>query len=239
MLSHCLGHKDAGDRFPRPSVVMAIPWVCLGREVCEGSLSLLAPASLWPHLTDALALACGASAQPWALPDGGGREPSRCPGSCACQASGGWRLQGSARHAEGRARAPSSIAATLPLAPGVCSLKIHGVTSPLCFCPHPEELLPPTSLKVERVEDTGVLISWHPPEDAAARQLIDGYAVTYVSLDGSYRRTDFVDRSRSAHQLRALASGRAYNISVFSVKRNVNNKNDISRPIMLTTRTSE
>uniref|UniRef100_A0A663LSS3 Sushi, nidogen and EGF like domains 1 n=1 Tax=Athene cunicularia TaxID=194338 RepID=A0A663LSS3_ATHCN len=100
-----------------------------------------------------------------------------------------------------------------------------------------KELLPPTSLKVERVEDTGVLISWHPPEDAAARQLIDGYAVTYVSLDGSYRRTDFVDRSRSAHQLRALASGRAYNISVFSVKRNVNNKNDISRPIMLTTRT--
>ncbi|XP_056354913.1 sushi, nidogen and EGF-like domain-containing protein 1 isoform X1 [Oenanthe melanoleuca] len=100
-----------------------------------------------------------------------------------------------------------------------------------------KELLPPTSLKVERVEDTGVLISWHPPEDAAARQLIDGYAVTYVSLDGSYRRTDFVDRSRSAHQLRALTSGRAYNISVFSVKRNVNNKNDISRPIMLTTRT--
>uniref|UniRef100_A0A8C0EG29 Sushi, nidogen and EGF like domains 1 n=1 Tax=Bubo bubo TaxID=30461 RepID=A0A8C0EG29_BUBBB len=102
---------------------------------------------------------------------------------------------------------------------------------------HRCQLLPPTSLKVERVEDTGVLISWHPPEDAAARQLIDGYAVTYVSLDGSYRRTDFVDRSRSAHQLRALASGRAYNISVFSVKRNVNNKNDISRPIMLTTRT--
>uniref|UniRef100_A0A8B9S5M3 Sushi, nidogen and EGF like domains 1 n=1 Tax=Apteryx owenii TaxID=8824 RepID=A0A8B9S5M3_APTOW len=100
-----------------------------------------------------------------------------------------------------------------------------------------KELLPPTSLKVERVEDTGVLISWHPPEDAVARQLIDGYAVTYVSFDGSYRRTDFVDRSRSAHQLRALASGRAYNISVFSVKRNVNNKNDISRPVVLTTRT--
>ncbi|XP_010223502.1 PREDICTED: sushi, nidogen and EGF-like domain-containing protein 1 [Tinamus guttatus] len=131
---------------------------------------------------------------------------------------------------------PSSPLLCISL-PGVCSLKIYGVTSPLCFCPHPEELLPPTSLKVERVEDTGVLISWHPPEDALARQLIDGYAVTYVSFDGSYRRTDFVDRSRSAHQLRALASGRAYNISVFSVKRNVNNKNDISRPVVLTTRT--
>ncbi|KFW87216.1 Sushi, nidogen and EGF-like domain-containing protein 1, partial [Phalacrocorax carbo] len=114
----------------------------------------------------------------------------------------------------------------------VCTCKVS-YTGKSCE----KELLPPTSLKVERVEDTGVLISWHPPEDAAARQLIDGYAVTYVSLDGSYRRTDFVDRSRSAHQLRALASGRAYNISVFSVKRNVNNKNDISRPVMLTTRT--
>ncbi|XP_074860207.1 sushi, nidogen and EGF-like domain-containing protein 1 isoform X2 [Carettochelys insculpta] len=100
-----------------------------------------------------------------------------------------------------------------------------------------KDLLPPTSLKVDRVEDMGVLISWHPPEDPAARQMIDGYAVTYVSFDGSYRRTDFVDRSHSAHQLRALAPGRAYNISVFSVKRNVNNKNDISRPVMLITRT--
>lgn len=217
---------------------MAIPRVHLGREaeVCEGSPSQLAPG---PHLTSALALAGGGKCS--AVGAAGWRWPGAlaAPWLLRLQAGGGWCLRGSAGCAEGRARAPSSIAATLPLAPGVCSLKIHGVTSPLCFCPHPEELLPPTSLKVERVEDTGVLISWHPPEDAAARQLIDGYAVTYVSLDGSYRRTDFVDRSRSAHQLRALASGRAYNISVFSVKRNVNNKNDISRPIMLTTRTSE
>ncbi|XP_019369149.1 PREDICTED: sushi, nidogen and EGF-like domain-containing protein 1 isoform X3 [Gavialis gangeticus] len=113
-----------------------------------------------------------------------------------------------------------------------CTCKV-GYTGKNCE----KELLPPTSLKVEGVEDTGVLISWHPPEDPIAKQLTDGYAVTYVSLDGSYRRTDFVDRSRSAHQLRALASGRAYNISVFSVKRNVNNKNDISRPITLITRT--
>lgn len=41
------------------------------------------------------------------------------------------------------------------------------------------------------------------------------------------------------HQLRALAPGRAYNVSVFSVKRNTNNKNDISRPVLLLTRTSE
>ncbi|XP_027731596.1 sushi, nidogen and EGF-like domain-containing protein 1 [Vombatus ursinus] len=113
-----------------------------------------------------------------------------------------------------------------------CTCKV-GYTGRNCA----KELLPPTTLKVERVEDSGVSISWRPPEDQAAKQMIDGYAVTYTSFDGSYRRTDFVDRSHSAHQLRALASGKAYNISVFSVKRNVNNKNDISRPVVLITRT--
>lgn len=89
------------------------------------------------------------------------------------------------------------------------------------------------------MEESGVSISWRPPEGPAARQMLDGYAVTYASSDGSYRRTDFVDRGRSSHQLRALAAGRAYNISVFSVKRNANNKNDISRPVVLLTRTRE
>lgn len=82
-------------------------------------------------------------------------------------------------------------------------------------------------------------ISWRPPEGQAARQVLDGYAVTYASSDGSARRTDFVERSRSSHQLRALAAGRAYNISVFSVKRNANNQNDISRPVALLAHTRE
>lgn len=89
------------------------------------------------------------------------------------------------------------------------------------------------------MEESGVSISWSPPEGSTARQVLDGYAVTYASSDGSSRRTDFVDRSRSSHQLRALTAGRAYNISVFSVKRNTNNKNDISRPAALLTRTRE
>ncbi|XP_071475575.1 sushi, nidogen and EGF-like domain-containing protein 1 isoform X1 [Marmota flaviventris] len=113
-----------------------------------------------------------------------------------------------------------------------CTCKV-GFTGKDCA----KELLPPTALRVERVEESGVSISWSPPEGPATRQVLDGYAVTYVSSDGSYRRTDFVDRSRSSHQLRALAAGRAYNISVFSVKRNTNNKNDISRPAALLTRT--
>ncbi|KAH0623980.1 hypothetical protein JD844_007213 [Phrynosoma platyrhinos] len=114
----------------------------------------------------------------------------------------------------------------------ICTCKV-GYTGKNCE----KELLPPTSLKVEKVEETGLSISWHPPKDQAARHMIDGYAVTYVSFDGSYRWTDYVDRSRAAHHLRALASGKAYNISVFSVKRKSNNKNDISRPVMLITRT--
>ncbi|XP_053453179.1 sushi, nidogen and EGF-like domain-containing protein 1 isoform X2 [Nycticebus coucang] len=113
-----------------------------------------------------------------------------------------------------------------------CTCKV-GYTGKDCA----KELFPPTALKVDRVEESGVSISWHPPEGPAARQVLDGYAVTYVSADGSYRRTDFVDRSRSSHQLRALAPGRAYNISVFSVKRKASNKNDISRPAVLLART--
>ncbi|XP_023599141.1 sushi, nidogen and EGF-like domain-containing protein 1 [Myotis lucifugus] len=113
-----------------------------------------------------------------------------------------------------------------------CTCKV-GYTGKDCA----KELFPPTALKVDQVEESGVTISWRPPEGQAARQMLDGYAVTYTSADGSFRRTDFVDQSRSSHQLRALGAGRAYNISIFSVKRHANNRNDISRPLVLLTRT--
>ncbi|XP_070278685.1 sushi, nidogen and EGF-like domain-containing protein 1 isoform X1 [Myotis yumanensis] len=113
-----------------------------------------------------------------------------------------------------------------------CTCKV-GYTGKDCA----KELFPPTALKVDQVEESGVTISWRPPEGQAARQMLDGYAVTYASADGSFRRTDFVDQSRSSHQLRALGAGRAYNISIFSVKRHANNRNDISRPLVLLTRT--
>ncbi|XP_036757174.2 sushi, nidogen and EGF-like domain-containing protein 1 isoform X1 [Manis pentadactyla] len=113
-----------------------------------------------------------------------------------------------------------------------CTCKV-GYTGKDCA----KELFPPTALKVERVEESGVSISWRPPEGQASRQVLDGYAVTYASPDGSYRRTDFVERGRSSHRLRALAAGRPYTISVFSVRRNAGNKNDISRPAVLLART--
>ncbi|XP_059559813.1 sushi, nidogen and EGF-like domain-containing protein 1 isoform X4 [Myotis daubentonii] len=113
-----------------------------------------------------------------------------------------------------------------------CTCKV-GYTGKDCA----KELFPPTALKVDQVEESGVTISWRPPEGQAARQMLDGYAVTYASADGAFRRTDFVDQSRSSHQLRALGAGRAYNISIFSVKRHANNRNDISRPLVLLTRT--
>ncbi|XP_042555612.1 sushi, nidogen and EGF-like domain-containing protein 1 [Dipodomys spectabilis] len=113
-----------------------------------------------------------------------------------------------------------------------CTCKV-GYTGKDCT----KELLPPTALRVERVEEGGISVSWSPPEGSAARQVLDGYAVTYTSADGSFRRTDFVGRGRSSHQLRALGAGRAYNISIFSVKRHANNKNDISRPAALLART--
>ncbi|XP_027622797.1 sushi, nidogen and EGF-like domain-containing protein 1 [Tupaia chinensis] len=108
-----------------------------------------------------------------------------------------------------------------------CTCKV-GYTGRDCA----RELPPPRALKVERVEESGLSISWQPPGGPETRQVLDGYAVTYVPTDGSWRRTDFVDRSRSSHQLQALAAGGAYNISVFSVKRNAH-KNDISRPAVL------
>ncbi|XP_060049584.1 sushi, nidogen and EGF-like domain-containing protein 1 isoform X2 [Erinaceus europaeus] len=97
------------------------------------------------------------------------------------------------------------------------------------------ELSPPTGLEVQRAEESGLSISWHAPAGPAG-QALDGYAVTYASADGGARRTDFVERGRSSHQLRALAAGRTYNVSVVSVKRNAN-RNDISRPAVLLART--
>ncbi|XP_037706510.1 sushi, nidogen and EGF-like domain-containing protein 1 isoform X5 [Choloepus didactylus] len=113
-----------------------------------------------------------------------------------------------------------------------CTCKV-GYTGKNCA----KELSPPTALKVEQVEESGISISWQAPAGRAARELIDGYAVTYSAGDGSWRRTDFVDGGRASHQLRALSAGRAYNISVVSVKRNANNHNDISRPAALLART--
>ncbi|XP_043926270.1 sushi, nidogen and EGF-like domain-containing protein 1 [Protopterus annectens] len=100
-----------------------------------------------------------------------------------------------------------------------------------------KELLPPVSLTAEQVDTTEMKISWLLPKEQDGEQLINGFAVTYVSTDGNFPKTDFVEKGHSSHILRSLAAGRAYNISVYSVKRNVYNRNDISHPSILLLRT--
>ncbi|XP_067851680.1 sushi, nidogen and EGF-like domain-containing protein 1 isoform X2 [Heptranchias perlo] len=109
----------------------------------------------------------------------------------------------------------------------VCTCKV-GYSGKHCDT----ELTPPAALKVEKSEGTEIEISWQPPGADSAPELIDGFAVTYTSYDGEVRKTDFVDKSRSRHRLRSLSPGRLYNISIFSVKRNIN-QNDISKPAVL------
>ncbi|XP_067897947.1 sushi, nidogen and EGF-like domain-containing protein 1 isoform X5 [Heterodontus francisci] len=109
----------------------------------------------------------------------------------------------------------------------ICTCKV-GYSGKHCDA----ELTPPAKLTVVKSEGTEIEISWHAPGTDSTQELIDGFAVTYTSFDGKVRKTDFVDKSRSRHQLRSLSPGRLYNISVFSVKRNVN-QNDISKPAVL------
>ncbi|XP_048460745.1 sushi, nidogen and EGF-like domain-containing protein 1 [Rhincodon typus] len=109
----------------------------------------------------------------------------------------------------------------------ICTCKV-GYSGKHCDA----ELAPPAALKVERSEGNEIEISWQAPGIDSAQELIDGFAVTYTSYDGKVRKTDFVNKSRSRHRLRPLSPGRLYNISIFSVKRNVN-QNDISKPAVL------
>ncbi|XP_059806237.1 sushi, nidogen and EGF-like domain-containing protein 1 [Hypanus sabinus] len=109
----------------------------------------------------------------------------------------------------------------------VCTCKV-GYSGKHCNT----ELAPPSKLKVEKSEETEIEISWQAPGAGGTQDLIDGFAVTYMSYNGEMRKTDFVDKSRSHHLLRPLSPGRLYNISIFSVKRNIN-QNDISKPAVL------
>ncbi|XP_055502008.1 sushi, nidogen and EGF-like domain-containing protein 1 [Leucoraja erinacea] len=109
----------------------------------------------------------------------------------------------------------------------VCTCKV-GYSGKHCNA----ELAPPAELRVEKSEENAIEISWQAPGADSTQDLIDGFAVTYTSYNGEMRKTDFVDKSRSRHLLRSLSPGRLYNISIFSVKRNVN-QNDISKPAVL------
>lgn len=97
------------------------------------------------------------------------------------------------------------------------------------------ELLPPLSLSLGAVGENSVWVFWTPPE--VPGYLPDGFAVSYTAPDGS-SRTDFVEKGNTEHELRGLSPGRPYNITIVTVKRNLKH-NDISRPVILTARTSE
>ncbi|XP_066565247.1 sushi, nidogen and EGF-like domain-containing protein 1 [Amia ocellicauda] len=98
-----------------------------------------------------------------------------------------------------------------------------------------KELMPPANLRVTRVEENEVELRWHSPD--STQELISGFAITYIPVGTKVRRTDFLDKQFSTHLLRSLLPGQLYNISVFSVKRNTSNNNDISLPAVTLIRT--
>ncbi|XP_068136743.1 sushi, nidogen and EGF-like domain-containing protein 1 isoform X6 [Hyperolius riggenbachi] len=122
---------------------------------------------------------------------------------------------------------------------GVCVSSADGAVS--CTCRSgftgitcERDLLPPLSLSLGAVGENSVWVFWTPPEEVPGH-LPDGFAVSYLGLDGS-SRTDIVERGNTEHELRGLGPGRLYNITIVTVRRNLRH-NDISRPLMLIART--
>ncbi|KAM9316464.1 sushi, nidogen and EGF-like domain-containing protein 1 [Gastrophryne carolinensis] len=122
---------------------------------------------------------------------------------------------------------------------GVCVSGADGAVSCTCrtgftgiTCER--DLMPPMSLSLGAVGENSVWVFWTPPEEVPG-YLPDGFAVSYIALDGS-SRTDFVEKGTTEHELRGLSPGRPYNITIVTVKRNLRH-NDISRPLALTART--
>ncbi|XP_069053640.1 sushi, nidogen and EGF-like domain-containing protein 1 isoform X2 [Lepisosteus oculatus] len=122
---------------------------------------------------------------------------------------------------------------------GYCRSDRRGNYSCTCRAGHTgrnceKALAPPAGLQVVRVEESEVELRWNLPN--SSRELISGFAITYVPVGRGVRKTDFLDKQHSSHLLRSLLPGYLYNISTFSVKRNVHN-NDISLPATTLTRT--
>ncbi|XP_067085594.1 sushi, nidogen and EGF-like domain-containing protein 1 [Osmerus mordax] len=121
---------------------------------------------------------------------------------------------------------------------GLCRSDWRGNYSCACRVGHTgkaceKDLLPPSGLRMLRVEESEVELLWDQPDP---QSLVSAFAVTYAPLEGGARKTDFLDGQQSSHLLQGLAPGLLYNISTFSVKRNANS-NDISQPAVALIRT--
>uniref|UniRef100_A0AAY4ES26 Sushi, nidogen and EGF-like domain-containing protein 1 n=1 Tax=Denticeps clupeoides TaxID=299321 RepID=A0AAY4ES26_9TELE len=97
-----------------------------------------------------------------------------------------------------------------------------------------KDLLPPSGLRVLRVEEDEVELRWDQVD--VSRSALSGFAVTYAPIGRGPRKSDFLESRYSSHLLQGLEPGLLYNISTFSVKRNANN-NDISQPAYALIRT--
>ncbi|XP_030647438.1 LOW QUALITY PROTEIN: sushi, nidogen and EGF-like domain-containing protein 1 [Chanos chanos] len=122
---------------------------------------------------------------------------------------------------------------------GFCRSDRRGNYSCACRVGHTgrdceRDLLPPSGLRVLRVEENEVELRWDQPD--ASQAPISGFAITYAPLGRGPRKTDLLDSQRSSYLLQGLSPGLLYNISTFSVKRNANS-NDISQPAFALIRT--
>ncbi|XP_077463845.1 sushi, nidogen and EGF-like domain-containing protein 1 isoform X2 [Stigmatopora argus] len=103
-----------------------------------------------------------------------------------------------------------------------------------------KDLLPPSGLHVQRVEESELELRWEQPEAAstASAAWLSGFVVTYAphGRGGGARKVDFLDRQRRRHVLRGLLPGLLYNISTYSIKRNANSDH-VSQPATALIRT--
>ncbi|XP_061680966.1 rootletin isoform X3 [Syngnathoides biaculeatus] len=99
-----------------------------------------------------------------------------------------------------------------------------------------KDLLPPSGLHVQRVEESEMELRWDQPEASTAAWL-SGFVVTYAPHGrGGALKVDFLDRQRRRHVLRGLVPGLLYNISTYSIKRNANSDH-VSMPATALIRT--
>ncbi|XP_031431396.1 sushi, nidogen and EGF-like domain-containing protein 1 isoform X2 [Clupea harengus] len=122
---------------------------------------------------------------------------------------------------------------------GFCRSDRRGNYSCACKVGHTgrdceRDLLPPSGLRVLRVEEDEVELRWDQLDTSDSP--LSGFAVTYAPLGRGPRRSDFLERQHSSYLLQGLEPGLLYNISTFSVRRGANS-NDISQPAFALIRT--